>query len=431
MANLIINGGKKLSGTITPSGNKNAVLPILCSTLLTSKPVTLRNVPDIIDVNKLVQVMKSLGSNISWDKDKSVMHVKNDRINVDSFDGNFPLDMRSSILFFGPLTSRLKKVSFSTEIKGCSLGIREVDTHIDALKCLGAQVEIQDNLVNFKIQDRFRGNNHWPYYISVTTTENFIMAAVLAKGTSILMNAASEPHVQELCTFLNSIGADIKGIGSSKLKIRGVDQLEGTEYTIGSDHHEITTFLALGAMTGGKIVVNKVSAQHFPLIISQFKKLGVEIEMANGQAIVEENQKMEIVQPYTKNMITKIECHPWPYFPVDLIPLLMALATKSKGQIMFWNKMYEGANLWVPKLMSFGAKVLLCDPHRVLIWGGIPLKPAVVDAPDIIRATVALFMVAQSVKGKSIINNAGVIKRAHPGFVDKMVTLGADVEWEE
>jgi UDP-N-acetylglucosamine 1-carboxyvinyltransferase len=225
------------------------------------------------------------------------------------------------------------------------------------------------------------------------------------------------------------MGAEIDGVGSSCLRIKGVENLKSTDYTIIPDHHEITTFLALGAMTGGRVEVEDVREDHFGLIVNTFDKLGVKIKFEGDVAIVEEGQELRVQETYTSNLIPKVEVAPWPYFPSDLEPLMMALATKTEGQVMFWNKIYDGAHRWIQELSKFGVKLLPCDPHRALIWGGLDLKPATVQAPDIIRATVALFMVAQSINGQSVIKDANPIRRAHPHFVKKMHSLGADIKW--
>ncbi|PIY18284.1 hypothetical protein COZ14_00565 [Candidatus Dojkabacteria bacterium CG_4_10_14_3_um_filter_Dojkabacteria_WS6_41_9] len=225
------------------------------------------------------------------------------------------------------------------------------------------------------------------------------------------------------------MGAKIDGIGASTLVINGEKKLHGTEYTIGSDHHEITTFLALGAMTGGEIKVYDALPQHFPLIVRSFKKLGVEIEYEGTTAIVRENQPLIIEKPFTSNMLQKIEAAPWPYFPVDLMPLLVALAIKAKGEIMFWNKVYEGGLFWAPEIMKFGAKIALADPHRMIVFGGEKLEPAQVDAPNIIRAAIALTMLALAIDGTSTIRSADSIKRAHPNFAGKLQEIGADIVW--
>jgi UDP-N-acetylglucosamine 1-carboxyvinyltransferase len=267
--------------------------------------------------------------------------------------------------------------------------------------------------------------------MSVTTTENFIMAAVYAQGESTMVNAASEPHVQDLCNLLIEMGAEIEGVGTSKLKVKGSEKLHGADFTISSDHHEITTLLALGAMTGGEIKVENSEPEHFPLIQKAFKKFNVDIEYEGDTAIVRENQKLEILQPYTKNLLQKLEAAPWPYFPADLLPLMIALSVKSEGSIMFWNKLYEGGLLWIPELIKFGAHIVMCDPHRIIVYGNKPLKETTVDAPNIIRATVALLMVALTIEGETTIRNADSIKRAHPNFIENLNTLGADLEWVE
>lgn len=430
MSSLIINGGNPLNGTIIPSGNKNSVLPILCATLLTDGEVVLHNVPDLTDVNKLVEQLMSIGSEVKWEKESQTLSISNRNIDKSQFDGDFPIGMRGSLLLFAPLLYRMKKLSLKNEIGGCALGIREIDPHIDALEALGSNVEYGD-VIEFTIEDRFKGASLWPDYMSVTATENFINAAVLAVGKSKLVNAASEPHVQDLCNFLNTLGAKITGIGTSVIEIEGVDSLSGGSFTITSDHHEITTMLALGAMTGGEVTVENAIPEHFPIILSAFKKLGVEIEYDGGAALVRAGQTLEIETPFTQNMTQKIEAAPWPYFPVDLLPLFMALATKSKGEIMFWNKVYEGGLFWTQELMKFGAHCVMLDPHRAMIFGGKPLSPAVVNAPNIIRSAIALAMVGLSINGESRVNYADTIKRAHPNFVENLKKLGADISWEE
>ncbi len=427
MANLVVRGGNKLEGKITPAGNKNSALPIICATLLTNETVTIKNFPDLTDVNKLVELMISLGSKIDWNKEKKTLTVNNQNFRDSFGKEGFPLGMRGAILLLGPLVTRMKEIEVTEEIGGCSLGIREIDPHLEVLEALGAKIKRGGNL---KISiDKLVGNFLWQDYMSVTTTENFIMAAVKAEGVSTMVNAASEPHVQDLCNMLILMGAKIKGIGSCKLIITGVKELHGTEFTISSDHHEITTLLALGAMTGGEIRVNCAEPEHFPLIVKSFRRLGVNIKYEGDTAIVGNSQKLEVEEPYTSNMLPKIEAAPWPYFPADLMPLMVALAVKAKGSIMFWNKLYEGGFFWIPEMIKFGAEIVMCDPHRIIVYGGKELKPANVDSPNIIRATVALMMLALTIKGESVIKDADTIKRAHPNFVENLQKLGADISW--
>jgi UDP-N-acetylglucosamine 1-carboxyvinyltransferase len=227
------------------------------------------------------------------------------------------------------------------------------------------------------------------------------------------------------------MGAKINGVGSCKVEVEGVEELHGTDFTISSDHHEITTLLALGAMTRGDVRVTNAEPEFFPLIARSFEKLGVNIKYEGDTAIVNGKQDLKVLEPYTKNLLQKIEAAPWPYFPADLLPLMIALSVKADGSIMFWNKLYEGGFFWIPEIVKFGAQVVMCDPHRVIVFGNRPLKAATVNAPDIIRATVALLMVALTIDGESRINNADSIKRAHPNFIENLNKLGADIEWIE
>lgn len=429
MSDLIVRGGNKLSGEITPAGNKNSALPILCASLLTNEDVTIKNFPDLTDVQKLIELMISMGSQIEWDKKNCILKINNSHFKDNLGNNGFPMGMRGAILLIGPLVTRMQHIEVKKEIGGCSLGIRELDPHLEVLNGLGVMTEEKDSILTITSPKRLSGGKLWQDYMSVTTTENFIMAASKAKGVSTMTNAASEPHVQDLCNFLISMGAKISGVGTSTLEITGVEELHSTEFSISSDHHEITTLLALGAMTGGEIRVNNAEPEFFPLINKTFNKFGVQIEYEGDTAIVKPIAKLVIQEPYTKNMLQKIEAAPWPYFPADLIQLMIALAVKSEGNIMFWNKLYEGGFFWIQEMMKFGAHIVMCDPYRIIVFGDKPLSPATVDSPNIIRATVALMMVALTIKGESLIRNADSIKRAHPNFVENLQKLGADISW--
>lgn len=429
MADLIVNGGKPLSGTLTPSGNKNSVLPILCASLLTDEPVTLRNVPAITDVEKLVAFFEAQGSRITWDRAAGEMTLAHASFDPARLQGTLPSGMRSSVLLFPALLHRLRRFAIPGNSEGCSLGIRELDPHLEILATLGARIDSGDTLT-MELTGRFRGARHWPDYMSVTATENFVMAAALAEGTSTIINAASEPHVQDLCAVLIQMGARIEGIGTSKLTVEGVERLHGGTFTIASDYHEIVTFLALGAITGGEVRVKKSLPHHFDLIARAFAKLGVNVEHDGDTALVRAGQSLRVAQPFTTNLLPKIEAAPWPYFPVDLLPCMIALAVRADGAIHFWNKVYEGGFTWMPELAKFGAHVVVSDPHRIIVFGSKPLRPTTVDAPYIIRAAVALYMVAASIPGRSVVKNADTIKRAHPRFVENLRSFGAEVEWK-
>jgi len=429
MADLIVQGGKPLSGTIVPSGNKNSVLPIFCASLLTDHPVTLRNVPDITDLNKLVAFLSSQGSKIEWDRASGIMRIDHSGFRPTLADDELPADMRSTVLLFPSLLRRLRRITLLANAKGCSLGVREIDPHLEILSALGATVAHGDPLI-IALPSGFTAARHWCDYMSVTVTENFAMAAALASGTSTLINAASEPHVQDLCAALVAMGARIEGMGTSMLSIEGVAALHGADITINSDYHEIVTFLALGAITGGEVRVTKALPHHFDLITRAFAKLGVIIEHEGDTVVVRRGQKLVIEAPYTSNLLPKIVAAPWPYFSVDLLPLMIALSTRSTGTIHFWNKVYENGFSWIPELAKFGAHAVVSDPHRLIVFGNRPLRPAVVESPYIIRAAVALAMVAASIPGKSTVRNAEIIRRAHPRFVENLQSLGAEMEWK-
>jgi len=424
---LLVRGGKSLSGTIAPSGNKNAVLPILCASLLTDEPVTITNVPDITDVAKIIAFFETIGSAVSWDRETHVVKLCHAGVALDVVD-SLPPGMRSSVMLFGPLLSRVGQLNVTDDATGCSLGAREVDPHLDILEGFGASVEWDDRRI-LRLEGSFSACDHWLDYASVTTTEHFVMCAALANGRSRLVNAASEPHVQDLCNALSAMGAKITGIGTSVLTVEGCEQLSGAEVRVSDDHHEIFTFLAIGAMTGGDVSVKHSVQNHFPLMNRVLEKFGTVVDQTPTGSRVSAAMPLRIATPRTENLLPKVEGAPWPYFPVDLIPPVVALATVADGTMLFWNKVYEGAFGWVPELMKFGAQVTVCDPHRIIVTGRDDLRPSVVDAPYIIRVIISLFMVGATIDGESIIRNATPVRRAHPNFVENLRSLGADVEW--
>jgi len=424
---LIVRGGKPLSGSIVPSGNKNSVLPTLAATLLTNEPMTIRNVPEITDVEKFVTFFESQGSRVDWDRDAHVMVVDHSTM-ADGVMETLPEGMRSSVMLFGPLLTRTKTVSMANDATGCSLGAREIDPHLEILEGFGADIDWSASRT-ITLDDKFKGTSHWLDYASVTTTEHFVMCAAVAEGTSRLVNAASEPHVQDMCNVLVQMGAQIKGIGTSVLEIEGVPSLHGADVRVSDDHHEILTFLAIGAITGGEVRVPHSVHQHFPLMNRVFDKFGVLVDREDDTSIVRPESRLIVKSPRTANLLPKVEGAPWPYFPVDLIPPIVAMAAVADGSVLFWNKVYEGAFGWIPELQKFGAQVTVCDPHRVIVVGRDDLRPAVVEAPYIIRVIISLFMVAATIDGESVIRNATPVRRAHPRFVENLRALGADVDW--
>ncbi|MDF1753012.1 MAG: UDP-N-acetylglucosamine 1-carboxyvinyltransferase [Verrucomicrobiales bacterium] len=432
MENLRVFGGQPLNGKVVPAGNKNASLPILCATLLTSDEVTLHNLPDITDVRRFLKMFEDLGSEVSYDPVTHLGVIRHRNLSeVDP--EQIPAQMRSSILLFSSLTARVGEAKFHSNTKGCALGLREVDPHIYALKSLGYEVDMEPEGFTFrKPMDRPSDDIiYWLDYASVTATENFIMGAVVGKGRATLHNAACEPHVQDLCHFLKKMGAKIKGIGTNRIIIEGVEGLNGCEHRIIDDHHEIASFLAIGAMTAGKIEVEHNINEHMGLIYRQFQRMGIEIEHDEHGASVEGKEFYTIEPSITPNAYPKIEAAPWPYLPADLLPPFIALGVACKGDLLFWNKVYEGALHWIPELTKFGAFAHVTDPHSVIIKGGLPLRAATsIECPYIIRACIALLMVALRVEGESVLHNASPIMRAHPNFAEKLRALGCQVTWE-
>lgn len=428
MSDLIVDGAHAVSGTIRPSGNKNAVLPMLCATLLTEEPVTLTNVPEISDIDKLVEFFRSKGSTVSRDLSAQTLTIQHDFAAFATSDAELPVGIRAAVLLLAPVLTRSDFVVFDTEAKGCALGVREIDPHLEILEQFGGVIA-ERRPYRIERSGRLEGADMWPDYASVTATETFAMIAALARGTSHMNNAASEPHVQALCDMLAAMGADIDGIGTSKLTVRGVERLSGTTARVPDDHHEVATFLAIGAVTGGRLTVETDMGPHMTLILRQLGKLGLEFEV-DGNKITTSGWTRKITEPYTAEMLPKIEAAPWPYFPADLLPHAVGIAVGCEGDIMFWNKVYEGALGWSAELLKFGARVHLSDPHRLIVFGGNTLRPAQVEAPYIIRVVVALLLAAIQIPGESRIKNADPIRRAYPHFVEKLSSLGARVRWE-
>jgi UDP-N-acetylglucosamine 1-carboxyvinyltransferase len=431
MANLIVHGGTPLSGRIVPSANKNAVLPILCATLLTSEPVRLIGIPEITDVRKLLEIYRMLGSEVAVDYAGGVLEVRHLQTRFDPAQHHLPEEMRSSVMLVPPLLARFGVARIENDVQGCTLGVREIDPHVEVMERFGCHVQRSPGALIIRADNGLKASHHWLDYASVTTTENFVLCAVLAQGTSTLMNAASEPHVQEFCAFMTMLGAQIEGIGTSRLTVHGVARLGGGEFRFAEDFHEAVTFMALGAITGGCITVKNSAPEQFPLIDRTFAKFGVQVVHQDGWSHTVVDGPLRVKEPFTRNILQKIEAAPWPYLPVDLLPIFVALGVRAQGSAMFWNKVYEGAMGWTSELSKFGAHAFMADPHRIITFGGKPLAPAEVESPYIIRVAIALLMLAASIEGRSVIKNATPVRRAHPRFAENIRALGAQIEWVE
>ena len=432
MSHLIVHGGRPLKGTLVPSANKNAVLPVLCATLLTDEPVVLHRVPDITDVRKVLAFFRELGSAVDMDFASGTLRLRHGS-QLRDHGVQLPGGMRSSIMLVPALLHRFGRARLDDDITGCTLGAREIDPHIDVFLAFGAEVQLERGATAMRMARRFAASDHWLDYASVTTTENFVLCAVTAEGRSRLVNAACEPHVQEFCAFLGLMGARITGIGSSLLQVEGIDALGGAEYSFADDFHEVTTFLALGAITGGDVAVRNGASAQFPLLDRTFAKFGVELAHdRDGFSRAQlSGARLKVRPPITAHLMQKVEAAPWPYVPADLLPIFVALGARAEGSVLFWNKVYEGALGWSTELGKFGVEATLRDPHRLVVRGGRPLSPATVESPYIIRVAIALFMIAASIEGRSTILNALPIRRAHPRFVDNLTALGAAVSWSD
>lgn len=423
MEKFIINGGVPLSGELTPSGNKNAALPLLAACLLTSEPVTLHNVPSILDVKAMIQLLRSLNVNIEQ-IDQTSYRLDASDIHPADLDPDLCRQIRASILLAGPLLSRVSDL-YLPPPGGDIIGRRRVDTHILAFSRLGVKTQFVNNRFHFETRT-LTGAEIILDEASVTATENAIMACVLAKGTSCIRNAASEPHIQELCHFLNQLGANIHNIGSNTLRITGVEAIHGGEFTIGPDYLEVVSFIGAAVVTGGSIRIKNAGVQHLDMIQLVMNRLGVNWDTHGDVVIVPEKQKLEI-EPDLGNAIPEISVMPWPAFPTDLMSIAIVIATQSRGSILFHDWMYPSRMFFTDKLVSMGAQIVLCDPHRCIVMGPTQLSGESLESPDI-RAGMALLLAALSAKGKSVIRNVSQIDRGYQDVDIKLRQLGADIE---
>jgi UDP-N-acetylglucosamine 1-carboxyvinyltransferase len=423
MEKFVIEGAHPLSGDVIPAGNKNAALPLLAAVLLTEEPVVLRNVPRIGDVGTMIQLLGEMG--VSVEEQDSVLKLcardaQFARLRPDLFQL-----IRGSMLLAGPMLGRFGKAIMPLP-GGDRIGRRRVDTHLLALEALGTRVDF--NTKDFTMEaDQLRGADILLDEMSVTGTENAIMAAVLAKGTTIIRNAASEPHVQDLCHMLVCLGAHIDGIGSNCLTIAGVDRLGGGAYTLSPDYLEVGSFLGLGAVTRGEIRIHGVNAEHMRMINWVFReRLGVNLRMEGDTLIVADEQHLEIREDIG-GAVPKIDDAPWPQFPADLMSIALIVATQAHGTVLIHEKMFESRLYFVDRLIAMGAKIILCDPHRAVIVGPSPLYGQELSSPDI-RAGMALLIASLLAKGTSTIANVGQIDRGYQNIDRKLQALGAHLE---
>jgi UDP-N-acetylglucosamine 1-carboxyvinyltransferase len=422
MEQFVIQGGIPISGTVVPSGNKNAALPILAATLLTDKAVTLHNLPNIGDVRTMMTLLEYLGAKIERHGNHSAT-IRAEEIRSTRPDPTLFSQIRGSLTLLGPMLARAGEIELSLP-GGDRIGTRRVDTHLLALEALGASVEYNDR---FKMHTRgLSGADIWLDEASVTGTENAIMAACLAKGETVIRHAASEPHVQELCHLLNCMGAQIEGIGSNVLRIQGRPKLDGGEWTIGPDFMEVGSFIGLAAVTGGEILIKNAAPQHLGMIRMVFERLGVRFEVRGEDAFVPADQSLTIVDDLG-GAVPKIDDAPWPGFPTDLLSIALVVATQARGTVLIHEKMFDSRLYFVDRLIAMGARIILCDPHRAVVVGPSHLHGETLTSPDI-RAGMALLIASLCASGESVIQNINPIDRGYESIETKLQALGARIK---
>ena len=432
MSSFIIEGGKKLAGEILPQGAKNEALEVISATILTSEPVVIKNVPDILDVNNLIALMSKMGVRVMK------LGEKEYRFQADKIDMDYLMSdefvqrcaaLRGSILLLGPLLGRFRK-AYIAKAGGDQIGRRRLDAHFIGVQKLGAKLnhDFSRNVYEISAGD-LQGTYMLLDEASVTGTANIIMAAVLAKGKTTVYNAACEPYIQQLCRMLNGMGAKISGISSNLLTIEGVEELHGTEHTILPDMIEVGSFIGMAAMTGSSLTIRNVSYDNLGMIPDMFARLGIEIHRSGDDIIIPEQEHYEVAS-YMDGSIMSFADAPWPGLTPDLLSVFLVVATQARGSVLIHQKMFESRLFFVDKLIDMGAQIILCDPHRAVVIGHdrrVRLKGARMTSPDI-RAGIALLIAALSAEGTSMISNIEQIDRGYENIEARLVALGADIK---
>jgi UDP-N-acetylglucosamine 1-carboxyvinyltransferase len=422
MESFLIEGGQPLHGHVTAAGNKNGALPILAACLLTSEPVVLRNIPRIRDVDTMLALLVDIGADVQWTGDNEVRvhaaEIRNSRL-----DSELCSRMRASFLLAGPLLVRSGSAIVAPP-GGDVIGRRRLDPHIHGLTKLGTDVEAGDG---YDMRtDGLRGAPVFLDEASVMATENIVMAAALAPGVTVIGNAACEPHVQDLCRFLVSLGASISGIESNVLRVEGVEGLRGGEWTVGPDHVEVASFVGLAAVTGGDLTIDGVKPEDLVSILPTFARLGVQVELGDGSVRVPPNQEL-YVEDDIGGHIPKIEDGPWPAFPSDCTSIALTVATQARGTVLLFEKMFENRLFFTDKLVSMGARIILCDPHRAVVTGPSRLRGQRMESPDI-RAGMSMLLASLCAEGESTIGAVYQIDKGYERIDERLRALGAHIE---
>src|SRR6476619_7344679 len=418
----VVEGGRKLSGTIRPSGNKNAALPIVAAALISENTVHLDNVPHIRDIETLIELLQSVGAVVEWTGQNS-LKIEAHKLVASDLDANLCAKIRASILLAAPLLARCGEIRLPPP-GGDVIGRRRLDTHFLALQQLGASFSFEDAFV--LRAKRLRGADVFLDEPSVTATENALAAAVAAEGTTVLRNAAGEPHVQDMANFLVAMGASIEGIGTNTITIHGGRKLHGCTYEIGPDHIEVGSFIGLAAVTRSEITIEKAGVEHLRSTLMGFERLGV-VGRIEGEDLVIPGQQDMVIRSDLGGAVPKLEDQPWPAFPADTMSIALVTATQCEGVIVIHEKMFESRLFFVDKLIGMGARIVLCDPHRAVVVGPSKLHSGRVESPDI-RAGMAMLVAALCADGESTIDNVGQIERGYERIDELLRALGAKVE---
>ena len=421
----VIRGGAPIHGELVPGGNKNAALPMLAATLLSDEEVRLDRVPRIRDVGVMVELLAGLGAAVS-DDGAGVCCVRGGAVDPTAVDPTLAGEIRASFLLAGPLLARHGRAVLPRP-GGDRIGRRPLDTHIHAFLELGATVDVLPERYELSAPTGLVGTDLFLHEMSVMATENAVMAASLAQGTTVIRNAASEPHVQELCRLLVAMGAEIDGIGTNTLRVAGRDRLGGASARIGPDPVEVGSFIGLAAVTGGELRIRDARPrEHHRMTEVAYSRLGIHWQVEGDDIVVPADQSM-VIRDDLHGAIPKIDDGPWPAFPPDLTSIAVVLATQAKGTILIHEKMFESRLFWVDRLIAMGARIVLCDPHRVVVVGPSPLTGHVLASPDI-RAGMALVIAALCAEGESVIHNVRQVERGYEDLHVRLRSLGADVE---
>ena len=424
MSRFIVQGGKPLSGEITASGNKNAVLPMLAASLLSDDEVVLENVPDIRDVASMVDILEHLGAEVS--RSPGRVSIRAAKIESDEIPYELCEKIRTSVLMVAPLLHRCGRVRIH-QPGGDQIGRRRLDAHFYGLRGLGAEVD--EEAYEFRLQRGFRGATLFFDEASVTATEHILMAAVVARGKTTLLNVASEPHVQDLALLLCSMGAQIEGLDTNTLSVTGVERLHGTCHRVVSDHIEVGSFLALAAATGGGITIHDTAKRHYWMIRRVFERFDIEMEIEADRIVLPPGQRPRI-RSDARGATPQVDDGPWPQFPSDMMSPMVVLATRSEGAVLFFEKMFESRLYFVDPLIQMGANIIVCDPHRVLVSGRTRLYGQTVRSPDI-RAGMALMIAALCAERRpSVVQNAEILDRGYDQLERKLLALGAEISRE-